>query len=426
MLNQHNSQVGPAQQIQLGTVTVRDPNNYITRASNEYTTTMSELRAKLEELLGGYLLADYSGETTVLHYYEDLPLTNTQVVEFGENLRDLESILDSTDIYTAVLPVGKDGLTIAALPDGEISPGYMKAGRIVYSVEAEELHGCRITRKIDWSDVTLDTNLRSKAVTQLSTGTRPNQTITAKAADLGDAAEGIARFEVGRYVQLQSTPHGFSAVYPLMELEPNILDLADTVITLGGTIKAASDLAHSTQASNQAAISQQQIQINQQLENLTQSLPVSTQAQITAALQTTESIVFTALERYVETANFESFQQTVASEFRLLADELVLRFTDATSQTRDVDGDLQSTRELLAKYFEFNQNGLTIKAGENAMTLSLDNDLVIFQKNGQQFGWWDGVDFHTGNIVVGVEERAQFGSFAFLPRANGMSFQEVE
>lgn len=31
----------------------------------------------------------------------------------------------------------------------------------------------------------------------------------------------------------------------------------------------------------------------------------------------------------------------------------------------------------------------------------------------------DGVDFHTGNIVVDVNERAQFGNFAAIPRSNG-------
>ena len=60
------------------------------------------------------------------------------------------------------------------------------------------------------------------------------------------------------------------------------------------------------------------------------------------------------------------------------------------------------------------------------MNLSLDNDLIIFKKNGQQFGWWDGVDFHTGNIVIDVTERAQFGNFAFVPRSNGsLSFMKV-
>lgn len=426
LLEQHNQQTASTQHIHLGEVTVRDPNNYITRASSEYTTTMSEIRAKLTELLGGYLLVDYSGGVPVLNYYEDLPLTNTQDVEFGENLRDLVSVLDATDIYTAILPVGADGLTIGALPDGEISPGYVKQGLIIYSVEAEALYNCRITQRVEWSDVTADTNLQSKALTKLSTdGSRPAHTITARAADLGDAAEEVANFVVGRYVNLKSTPHGLSAVYPLMELDPNIQDPADTVITLGSTVKAASDMAHGIQTATQAAMQQQKLVLDQQFEALTQMLPETTQEQITAALQTAESIVFTALEQYVETANFESFQQTVESEFKLLSDELVIRFTEAISQTQLVDSDLQQTRELLTKHFEFSQNGLTIKAGENTMTLSLDNDMILFEKNGQQFGWWDGTDFHTGNIVIGVTERAQFGSFAFLPRENGLSFMEV-
>ena len=71
-------------------------------------------------------------------------------------------------------------------------------------------------------------------------------------------------------------------------------------------------------------------------------------------------------------------------------------------------------------------DGLAIKAGEGTMSLRIDNDLIIFEKNGQQFGHWDGVDFHTGNIVIEVTERAQFGNFAFVPRSNGsLSFLKV-
>ena len=425
ILSEHNRQVGPDQQILLGDVTVSDPNNYISRESSEYTTAMETVRSKLEELLGGYLLADYSGKTTVLHYYADLPFTNTQTVEYGENLLDLVTETDAAETYTAILPVGAEGLTLGALPDGEISPGFFKEGLIIYSQKAEEQYnGIRVTRKVDWKDVTEAANLRTKALAQLSTeGMMLAQTITVNAVDLGGDGD-VSRFVVGRYIELQSRPHGFSATYPLMELDPDILDPGSTVITLGVTVKAASDLARSTKSSTKESMNQLQLELNKQQGTITE-MDTTSQEMITAAIQTSESIVFTALERYVETSNYETFQKTVENEFKLLADALVLRFTEATAETREVDGDLQSTRELLTKYFEFNQQGLTIKAGENTMTLSLDNDMIIFEKNGQQFGWWDGVDFHTGNIVIGVTERAQFGSFAFVPRENGLSFLEV-
>ena len=50
----------------------------------------------------------------------------------------------------------------------------------------------------------------------------------------------------------------------------------------------------------------------------------------------------------------------------------------------------------------------------------------MFKKNGVQFGLWDGENFYTGNIIIGVNERAQFGNFAFVPRSDGsLSFLKV-
>ena len=419
ILAEHNSQVAPDQQIILGDVTVADPNNYISRASSEYLTAMEVVRKKLEDLMGGYLLADYSGDTTVLHYYDDLPLTNMQTVVYGENLLDLVTETDATKVYTAIHPIGKDGLTIEELGDGELAPGFVKQGAIIYSQEAEDQYnGLRIVRKVEWSDVTLARNLQTKALAQLSTdGVMLAQTITAKAADLG-GTDDIQRFRVGRYVELQSSPHGFSATYPLMELEPNILDPGDTTITMGATVKTASDLANGNNSANQEKNDQQQIELNKQ-DQAIKDLAETTETKITQAIQTAESIIFSALESYVKTSDYEEYKKTVSSELEILADRISLNFEQTTEQIEDVNGDLQKTVEKLQKHFDFGIDGLGIRAGENAMTLTLDNDLVIFKKNGQPFGWWDGVDFHTGNIVIDVTERAQFGSFAFVPRSNG-------
>lgn len=417
-LDKHNSQVGPDQQIRLGEVTVADPNNYISRASSDYLTTMEAVKKKLADLLGGHLLADYSGDTTVLHYYADLPLTNVQEVEFGENLLDLVSELEAADIYTAILPLGSEGLTLSELPDGEISPGIWKEGLILYSKAAEEAVGGRITRKEDWKGVTLASNLQTKAAALLTgEGIKTVQTITVKAADLG-AVEDLPHFSVGRYVRINSAPHGFADAYPLMELEPDILDPAGTKLTMGATVKTASSIAHANQNAMQEKQDQMQLELNKQQESLT-TMPEVVQTQITTAIQTSQEIIFAALERYVETSNFEEYRQTISSQLEILADEIALRFTETQEHLTDVDGDLQKTIETLSKHFEFGIDGLTIKAGENAMSLKLDNGLISFQMNGQQFGWWDGVDFHTGNIVVEVNERAQFGNFAAIPRSNG-------
>ena len=425
IIAEHNSQVGPDQQILLGEVTVKDPNNYISRSSSDYLKSMEVVKKKLLDLLGGYMIPDYSGDITVLNYYADLPLTNVQEVEFAKNLLDLETEIEEAETYTAILPIGKDGLTIENLPDGEISPGIWKSGRIIYSTEAEERVGGRITMPVIWDDVTLDSNLQTKAVVELTTnGVKYVQSIKIKAADLGGTEE-LPRFVVGRYVRFKSKPHGFADAYPLMELEPDILDPGNTQITLGDTVKTSTDLANKNQSALEEERGKQQIELNQQKENL-EVLVETTQNQITTAIQTCEQIIFSALNDYTKTSDLDSFRQAMESQFAIMAEEVALRFTETTERLSNVDGDLQKTVEFLEKHFVASLNGLTIKAGENDMNLTLDNGLIIFKKNGQQFGWWDGVDFHTGNIVIEVSERAQLGNYAFVPRSNGsLSFLMV-
>lgn len=141
--------------------------------------------------------------------------------------------------------------------------------------------------------------------------------------------------------------------------------------------------------------------------------------QVTSITRDTERIVLSALQDYALTTDMEKLEQTISSELSVMAERIAMSFETATKQITEVDGELQTMTEELQKHFEFSVDGLTIKAGENAMNLVLDNDMIRFMKNGQEFGWWDGVDFHTGNIVVEVNERAQFGDFAFIPRTNG-------
>ena len=154
----------------------------------------------------------------------------------------------------------------------------------------------------------------------------------------------------------------------------------------------------------------------------------------TSLTRSTEEIVMAALKEYSKTSDVEEFEQTLRSELQLLADRMTLRFESQTQQITTIDGEQQALSETLQKHFEFTENGLTIKAGATDMRLRIDNDVISFYKGEikeddlelNRFGWWDGVDFHTGNIVVGLDERAQFGSYAFVPRSTGsLSFLKV-
>lgn len=132
-----------------------------------------------------------------------------------------------------------------------------------------------------------------------------------------------------------------------------------------------------------------------------------------------EGITLQHLGSYTQKTDFDTFKESTETALYLESGVIGMRFKETEQTISNVEGDMQEKFTELQKYITFTPDGIKISTGENAMTLELDNDIISFKKNGVQFGWWDGVDFHTGNIIVDVNERAQFGSFAFVPRSDG-------
>ena len=242
LLEAHNAQVTQEQQIKLGQVTVSDPNNYITRSATDYATTWATITDKLSgSALGGHLLVRYEEDGTYLDYLADYPLSNVQGITFAENLLELTDEIDATEVYTAILPVGAEGLTIAALPDGDLTEDLVKEGSVIYSRAGVDKYG-RIVSVQNWDDVTEAPNLRTKAMELLAqTGVLPLRTISVTAVDLHCTDSAIAALRVGRYTQVTSAPHGLDVRYVLTALEPDILDPGNTRITLGASVQTLTD-----------------------------------------------------------------------------------------------------------------------------------------------------------------------------------------
>ena len=381
ILSQHNAQVTAEQQIKPGVVTVSDPNNYITRSSEEYATAMTTISDKLlKSSLGGNLLIRYEDDGNYLDYYAALPLTNTQTVEFAENLLDLSSETDGADIYTAILPEGKDGLTIGNLPDGDLTDDLVKSGKIIYSKSGVATYG-RITRHIKWDDVTVDTNLRAKAKAALAdNGLSMPETITCKAVDLG-WQEGIQHFRVGRMTALVSTPHGYSASYPLMELAPDILDPGNTQITLGATQRTytGSQIDAARNVGNR--IESTRKELTDRVDGSASQVILATQQQITDLQHNVNSIILSALENYVETGDFNSYKEEVGTKLSVLTDQLSIDITKVTERIDNVNGDLQAKYDSITKAFRFTSDGLIIGESGNEILLRLDNDVLQFVRN---------------------------------------------
>lgn len=455
LIEQHNSQVQDWQKFKLGNVTVSDPNNYIARSDTSLQTTWDVIKAKLfDSALGGYLCIRYEEDGNYIDYLSEFTLTNSQEIEFGENLLDLKKDTKGSETYSAIIPIGaeievetgevdEDGkaitekkkLTLESIEDGNINDDVIKVTlpnglHAIYSASAVENMGwiCPKPSETTWDDITQPNNLKTKAVEYLTgTAMMLTETITLTAVDLHFTNKQIQSFRPYRNVNAKSTPHGMEKTYPLTKLEIPLLEPQNTKITLGETAKTLTvqNNKYESEAIQRIETAEKDIE-----ENRTSVTEAKEQilTQSTQVINTCNKIILGALESYVETGNFEKYQKTVSAQLKVVSDQISFNFESTTKDIEDVNGDLKETNNKLEKHFDFSlENGLIIRTGEeNEMQLVLDNDIISFQKNGVQFGWWDGVDFHTGNIVVDVEERAQFGNFAFVPRSDGsLSFLKV-
>lgn len=159
--------------------------------------------------------------------------------------------------------------------------------------------------------------------------------------------------------------------------------------------------------------------VDNKIDSTADDLELSIATQSASITNDVHGIVLNALEDYVEKDEYESYKSTTKSSLEILSDQMEMNFTETNSTITTVDGKVDSKFEELSKYIRFSTDGIEIGKDENSLKLKLDNDMIQFTKNGTPIGWWDGNDFHTGNIVVEVNERAQFGNFAFLPRSDG-------
>lgn len=246
VLDRHNEQVEDWKQFKLGTVTVTDSNNYMTRSSEKYLTTWEVLKNKLfDSKLGGYLVIRYEDDGNYVDYVSGFDLTNEQQITFGKNLLDITNKSDGMETYSAILPLGAEidgvNLTIESLPDGELTDDLYKFGKYIYSKSARNEIGwiCVPPDTATWDDVTVAANLQTKAMKYLTeTATMFSGTITIKALDLSFADDNIQPFQIYRNVLVNSPVHGVEGEsYPLTKLEIDILNPQNTTITIGDVVK---------------------------------------------------------------------------------------------------------------------------------------------------------------------------------------------
>ena len=417
----YNAQVEPVKRFKVGTITVTDPNDYI-RLESETAEPVMDTVNKLLERCGGYIVftTDQTDGARVINWYASLGYRSNQEIEFGENLLDYASSGANTSLVTAVLPYGardeSTGLrvTIESVNDGR---------DYIVDEEAMAIRGF-IIKPVTWDDVTEPANLLRKAREYLEQNRYIITSLTLSALDLSYVDKSIDDYQVGDTIRVKSKPHGVDEDFLLTERTEDMLNPTNSRITLGkdrSTLTGA-DVAGDSQ--NRGDLQKVTHQIRADYTLNTANVVKETEKTLTSLIeQTSKKIKQEVSEQYVTNGKLTAEVSTSMTQY---SDRWDYDFKTLQTTVDENDKDAREQFTEIHKYIRFQDGDIILGASDSAITLTLENDRIVFKKNGVQFGWWDGVNFHTGNIVVEVNERAQFGNFAFIPRSNGsLSFLKV-
>lgn len=135
ILISHNSQVEPFKRIWPGEVTIDDAEELREFGVESISDTRTVLENALIKEYGGFFKLRYSDGICFLDYLKEANDETTQLLQLGVNLEELTYSEATDEVFSILLPLGKNNGTIAKVNDGSIfleSPEYIDLfGRIV-------------------------------------------------------------------------------------------------------------------------------------------------------------------------------------------------------------------------------------------------------------------------------------------------------
>lgn len=431
IFNNHNSQVTDDQKLKIGNVTVTDPNNYISRSWEEYLSSWELLNTRLLQILGGYLVERYESDGTYIDWLDDFTsndslIVSTQTIEFGENLIDILAKNDASTTYSVVIPLGyeienedgtKSRLTIKSVNDD-----------IDYLVNETALasYGWKVApvSETTWDDVTEASNLKTKGQNYLNNqAVMIASTLDITALDLAAIDQDIEFFFINKYVRVKSTPHNFNKSYLLKSIKIPFDHPESTQITLGETSSTLTGIELGNKQKIDDTIKRIEIveknyELNESVtDEKINNLRDEIQTNLTSIQQNQEEILITALQDYVATGDFETFKETVSTQFSQTAEAFNFNFNNITSQITTLNGDTQQQFQEINKYIRFIDGNIILGEAGNEITLKIENDRIAFIQNNNEVAY-----FSNSKLTVTDGEFLNsliIGNFAWKPRSNG-------
>jgi archaellum component FlaC len=369
LIDSHNAQVEDTKKFTVGSIEIDEKAESHIFGEDNYRETFSAIQSDLIDSFGGYLRIRYENGIRCIDYLKSYNATSSQTIEFGQNLIDLMNEQTGEDLFTVLLPIGKDKLTIEAAGD---SQKYTHNGKYLENAEAIAIYG-RIVKTEDFGDITDAGTLMEKAekyMTDNYKGIPPKLSI--KAIDLHRFYPTVRPFNLGDSITVKSPIHGVERILICTAIEVNIKDPSKTQYTLTDpnqiTLRKDRTLTGSSASTSSTASSAKRsgaggaaaasllekfitevngvLTIKDKVVNL-ESLPGGTLGQITAALTVGDGKIIENVHNKLNTlsSTITQMEGSLTSEIKNTKEGLETKISQTDSSIRaDVSDEINDVR----------------------------------------------------------------------------------
>lgn len=242
IITAHNARVEAYKRFTVGNVTVENRSIKLTGQSEDINTgnidykqiainsvvdnwssTFDCIQNWIIDYEGGYLRTRYVNGTTYLDLIKDTGSTAVQEIEFGKNLLDLTQELNSDDLFTVLIPIGDDNLTIKSVNNNSDE---------IVDERAVQEYG-RIVRTQVFNNVNQASTLLENGRRFLAEKSNIPVSITVKAVDMHLIDASISAIKVGDRVHINSSPHKLVEYLTCTEIEYDFENPENNTYTFG-------------------------------------------------------------------------------------------------------------------------------------------------------------------------------------------------
>lgn len=195
----------------------------INSIADEWQNSFDFIQNCLIDYTGGYLRTRRQNGKTYIDLLLDYGNTATQDIEFGKNMLDLTEEVSAEDVFTVLIPLGDENLTIESVNNGSDE---------LVDATAVERYG-RIVKTHVFDSVNTPETLLENGRRFLASNVNVPVTLTVKAVDMHLVDPNASPIYVGDKVHLISAAHGMADELVCTKIEYDLENPANNTYTFG-------------------------------------------------------------------------------------------------------------------------------------------------------------------------------------------------